>query len=135
MPVAVDASVALAWLLNEPNGTIADTAIKEGIVSGLAAPELFWIEVANVLGVHVRRRRLPPSERDAALNDLQSLQIVQHQSAEKLSDLVALSDRHSLTAYDAAYLELAVRLGAPLATLDGDLAAAARAEVLRVIGA
>ncbi len=132
MSLVIDASIALAWLLNEPHRALADTVIEDGLNTGLTAPELFWIEVANVLGQHVRRRRMTASERDEALADLRSLGIVQQQSAERLSHLVALSDRHGLTAYDAAYLELAVREGAALATLDRALAAAAKAEGLQV---
>lgn len=131
----IDASIALAWLLNEPHRVAAEAAIGEGVAGGLAAPELFWIEVANVLGLQVRRRKLQKSERDEALVDLQSLEIAKHQSAERLSDIVSLSDRHNLTTYDATYLELALRLGAALATLDKDLAAAAKSEGLSVVSA
>jgi len=135
MALVIDASIALAWLLNEPNRRMADEAIEAGLAAGLATPELFWIEVADVLGQRIRRGALAAAQRDEALADLRSVGIVQHQSAEKLTQIVALSDRHGLTAYDAAYLELAMRLGAALTTLDRDLVAAARAEGLEVMTA
>ncbi|CAN5348933.1 hypothetical protein BH09SUM1_BH09SUM1_33770 [soil metagenome] len=72
------------------------------------------------------------SEIISDLSDLdlqQDLQFGHH----VLSETLALADKHNLTVYDACYLELAKRLRLPLATLDGDLAAAALAESLTVI--
>ena len=132
MAMVLDASIALAWLFREEHCGLADQVIRDGLTSECAAPALFWLETANVLHVRLRRNKLSLEDRDAALRDLWDLTIASDTEAGRLPDIVALSDRHSLTVYDAAYLELAKRLGGTLATLDAKLAAAGRAEGLDV---
>jgi len=77
----------------------------------------------------VRRRRIDADFRDAALRDLATLPVIldDHTSRRAWHDTLRLADLHGLTVYDAAYLELAQRLGLPLATLDQALRSAARA--------
>ena len=84
-----------------------------------------------------RRGRLPPSEITAALADFSAMPIdLDRQSiAGACSSSLTFAERHRLTVYDAAYLELAIRLGLRLATLDGELARAAKSEGVEVIGA
>ena len=132
MAIVLDASIAVAWLLREAHRDLADEAIREGLQSECAVPELFWLETANVLHVRRQRKLISVEDRDAALRDLRDLTIVTHTQSGHLPRIVALSDRHGLTTYDAAYLELAARLGWTLATLDAKLATAARAEGLDV---
>lgn len=80
-----------------------------------------------------RRRRLEPSQTAEILARLARLPIVLDH--EPIGDAVlALARAHRLTFYDAAYLELALRRDAPLATLDRQLAAAARAAAVRLLG-
>ena len=93
-------------------------------------PLLWWFEVRNVLVINERRGRIDPPGSAAFLADLETLPI----SFDRQSDsatVLALAREHRLTVYDAAYLELARRLEAPLATLDRRLAAAARAAGVR----
>lgn len=93
-------------------------------------PNLWHLEVANTVLVGERRKRpttMPPA---AFLAHLGTLPIaVDPRTADRAwSDTIDLARRHNLTEYDAAYLELAVRLGrVPLATLDKQLLAAAPA--------
>jgi predicted nucleic acid-binding protein len=85
----------------------------------------------------VRRKRHDANFRDATLADLVQLPIqvdgdTDHQA---WGETLRLVERHQLTLYDAAYLELALRRNLPLATLDDDLRGAARAEKVRLLGA
>jgi predicted nucleic acid-binding protein len=89
--------------------------------------------VRNALLMNERRGRLEPSQTAEILARLARLPIVLDH--EPVSDAVlALARAHRLTVYDAAYLELAYRLDLTLATLDRQLAAAARATAVRLLG-
>ena len=116
---------------------LADRAMAEVTTTGADVPPLFLIEVANVLLMSARRRRIPDSAVAAGLADLRrmDLRLDLGSAGETLAETVALADAHQLTAYDAAYLELARRLNAPLATLDQPLANAARAVGIRLFTA
>ena len=80
-----------------------------------------------------RRGRLAAADVDEALIRLAALPIAVRDGGDD-RQVVNLARKYALTAYDAAYLELALREGAPLATLDKRLAEAARAEKARLIG-
>ena len=89
-------------------------------------PAVWWFEVRNLLLTGERVGRMDPIGTAAFLADLEALSLRIDRAPE--SDVVlALARTHRLTIYDAAYLELAGRIGAPLATLDRQLARAARA--------
>ena len=95
-------------------------------------PALWWFEVRNILIVNERRGRIEPVDSDVFLDDLARLPIrIESHTSERL--VVALARKHRLTAYDAAYLALAVRLTAPIATLDRALADATHAEGLELV--
>jgi predicted nucleic acid-binding protein len=96
-------------------------------------PVLWWFEVRNVLVVNERRGRIDPTGSAAFLADLERLPInFDRQFANEA--VLALARAHRLTFYDAAYLELALRADAPLATLDQQLARAARAARVPLLG-
>ena len=82
-----------------------------------------------------RRGRLNAVEMDDRLVDLGSLDIAEDRLSLNLflPEVLRISQQHRLTAYDAAYLELALRRRLPLATLDKDLASAARAEAVPLL--
>jgi predicted nucleic acid-binding protein len=127
MSVALDASVTLAWLFGDEVSPEV-RRVFEGIAErGAVVPSLWSLEVANSLTMAVRRKRIDAEFRQAALRDLAALDITTDQltATQAWSDTLALADQYRLTVYDAAYLELASRRGLPLATLDGDLRAAA----------
>lgn len=125
----IDASLALAWLFNEERASEADTLLALAAADGIAVPPLFWLEVANALRTRIRRGVINEAFRDGGLARVRALGAVTATTsdvAEQLLDrTIILSDRHGLTVYDAAYLELALRLGAPLRTFDEALARAA----------
>ena len=123
----LDSSAALAWVLPDEEG--ADALLDAVAEAGAAVPPLWPFEVANVLLLLERRGRLAPAARAQALRDLRGLPIrIDPESCERTwTDTITLAAAHKLTVYDASYLELAHRLGLPLATLDAELRAAAGA--------
>ena len=96
------------------------------------APALWPLEIRNILVVNERRGRIDGADADAFLRDLDRLPIrVRHDT--DMRAVLLLARKHQLTAYDAAYLDLAVRTSAALATLDGTLARAAGEEGVQLI--
>jgi len=123
----LDNSVALAWCF-EDEQTPAIMALLDRVAeNGAIAPLLWPLEAMNGLLVAERRRRLDRPRRIRLAAFLRDLPIVLDPgTAEQAWDAIAgLADRHALTTYDAAYLELAQRRDFPLATLDRALRTAA----------
>jgi len=125
----IDASVALAWGLRDEASEYSDRMLERLDKSKGWAPDLWPHEVANGLTMAERRSRITPLERAQFVDDLLKLpiEIVAASPRIVLETQAALADRYQLSAYDAAYLDLALRLGLPLATQDKKLAAAAGA--------
>ena len=137
MSFVLDNSIALAWCF-EDEQTDAVIALLDRISDqGAFAPQLWPIEALNGLLVAERRRRIDgPTARGLAMF-LRSLPItIDDQTAARVWVQTAeLAERFGLTAYDAAYLELASRLGLPLATRDKALRAAAKAVAVPLLPA
>jgi len=135
MSLVLDCSIALAWIYadetTEPVRQVFD-AVSEG---GAWVPGLWRLEVANVLEMGVRRKRHDAAFRDSTLADLAQLPIQPDTETDRQAwdATLRLAERHQLTLYDAAYLELALRRNLPLATLDDDLRRAAKAEKVKVL--
>jgi predicted nucleic acid-binding protein len=125
----LDGSVTLAWLFHDEQDPYADAIIAKLPNLEMLVPRLWHLEVANVLLVGERRRRCSQADTTQWLSYLGGLPIVVdgQTEARAWSDTVSLARQHGLTAYDAAYLELALREGVSLATLDDPLKAAAQA--------
>lgn len=129
MNFVLDASVALLWLAPETNPTgiayaaATLTALKQ---SHAVVPSLLALEVANVVAKLESRGAVTDAEsqRYSALLSRLHLTIDQATAEHALGATLNLARRYKLSAYDAAYLELALRTGLPLATLDTDLAKA-----------
>lgn len=131
MTVVVDASIVAAAVLPDEAAAEADQVL-ELLASGAAiAPSLFWHEIRNLCWQAERRHRIHPGEADELLRDLR---LAPPLTAEDRGDDVTLrlARAHGLTAYDAAYAALAVDTGAPLATLDKALRAAAATGAFRL---
>ncbi|HEX8262297.1 MAG TPA: type II toxin-antitoxin system VapC family toxin [Allosphingosinicella sp.] len=126
MPFVLDASLALSWHFEDenPDLSVPERAFREGV----AVPQHFFLEIANGLLRGERRLRTAPEGTDTFLARLADLKATIDPTAPELvvSVLVPLSRDHRLSIYDAAYLELAGRLGLDLATCDSSLAEAAR---------
>src|SRR5207249_3195629 len=99
-------------------------------------PSHFGIEVARTLRNQERRGLITPEIVDNALTHLRELSLKQDVGATiaELATIVALARRHTLRVVDAGYLELALRLGLPLATRDMSLARAAGAAGVPLFG-
>lgn len=133
MPFVVDASVAACWLLPDEGNRRADAAFARFPGDTAIAPSLWWFEMRNIFVSNERRGRIDSARTSRALALLNGLPIrLDHQPDDAV--LMALARIHQLTAYDAAYLELALRENVPLATLDDALLRAARAEGVALIG-
>lgn len=137
MSVVIDSSITLSWYFEDEITDAADAVLSRIGDEGAVAPSLWRFEVANGLLVAVRRKRISAAFRDQVLARLAQLDIVADPESDvhAWSASIRLSERHNLTVYDAAYLELAQRRRLDLATLDAALARAARAEAVPVIGA
>jgi len=125
--LVLDSSIALSWCLPDENAT--EQIQHQVATSGAIAPAHWPLEIANALLMAERRQRIDAGFRNAALRDLASLPIAldAETSARAWDETLSLAETYRLTAYDAAYLELAQRLALPLATLDAELRVAAQA--------
>lgn len=133
----LDASVVPTWCFPHETSQKA-AAISERIAAGdrVAVPGFWRHEILNALLVGERRKRLTRDLSEAFLDDLNRLPVdvdEQATSAIVFNVTQALCRKHGLTAYDAAYLELAMRGGHPLATVDDDMHKAAIAENVSLI--
>lgn len=136
MSLVLDCSVTLAWLLPDEHARPAQAVLDRIAVSRAWVPELWRLEVANSLQMAVKRGRIDAAFRDASLADLSllNIQIDPDTSSFAWNDTLHLAETHALTLYDAAYLELAQRLGLPLASRDRDLRKAASACKIPLLG-
>jgi predicted nucleic acid-binding protein len=127
--IVIDASVVLTWCFPDENAPLAQhvaTLFKRG---GTAIAPSFWPhEVLNALLVGEKRKRISKELVRSFLDDLGTLPIALEQfpSGIVFGRIQRLGREHGLTAYDAAYLDLALHDGLPLATLDEDLARACK---------
>jgi predicted nucleic acid-binding protein len=133
MVFVVDTSVTLNWYFADEIAPEADAAFASIGTRDAVVPVLWWFEVRNALVMNERRGRLDVSRTVEILAHLETLPI-RADSAQDSETILALARVHRLTVYDAAYLELARRLDAPLATLDQALATAARAAAVPLLG-
>ncbi len=139
MTLVLDASMALSWLLKRRDAAEAEQS-RQGLdavrASGAVVPALWYAELANALLLAERQRVIAAGEAGEFLGGLSDWAIVQDPAAPLLTQpqMIHLGRVYGLTAYDATYLELAMRRGAVLATFDRKLAVAARAAGVRVFG-
>lgn len=134
MPLIVDSSFMLALLLPEEHSDFAAARLDDVRELERQAPTLIVWEVANALWRKVRQGLLSGDERRGMLDAFQGFRVVlDSPTPDVILALSAFADIHGLSAYDAAYLEMALRLDAPLATLDKPLTEAAKAEGLVVL--
>ena len=136
MSFVVDSSIALTWCFEDEATQAADALLIRLTNDGAHAPSLWPLEVLNALVMAQRRGRLTAAARQERIALLHALPIILDtetcEQAWTITNLLA--ERHSLTLYDAAYLELAQRLNLPLATLDTDLRTAAKALGVPLLG-
>ena len=132
----VDASVALAWCFKDEATQQTRELLRRAARETLAAPTIFFLEVANTLVVAKRKGRI--DERDAiefvgTICDL-DWQIDPVTANGAFNELLPLAVEHKLTVYDASYLLLAMQEDLPLATLDTKLRVAAKSAGVELLG-
>ena len=129
MSFVLDNSVALAWCFQDEQTEEIMALLDRAALEGAWAPQLFPVEAVNGLLTAERRGRIDAAQRWRLLGFLSDLPIeIDSETAAKVWTTTArLAETHALTAYDATYLELAMRLNLPLATSDRRMIAAAKA--------
>jgi predicted nucleic acid-binding protein len=130
----IDASIVAAFAFGENDDPRVMSAIERLGESDALAPTLFFYELRNVLIVGERSGRSTPQKSADFLRELAALPLKIVAPPDD-SALMALARARNLTVYDAAYLDLAIREGLPLATLDRDLERAAIAEKVALFNA
>ncbi len=132
--IIVDASVTLAWCLEDENSGFADHVLDRVVAEGAAAPAHWPLEVANGLLSAERHGRLTVDEtaRARQLIDALDIEVVPVELPTATGTVLDTAREFALTAYDAAYLDLARFRGIPLATIDEPLIAATKSAGVQV---
>ncbi len=119
-PFVLDCSVAMAWCFEDEAAGYADRVLKKLATREAVVPAIWPLEVANVLLVGERRKRLTKADSSRFLELLQGLPIaIDLQAASRaFGDIMSVARSLTISAYDASYVELAMRVGLHLATLD-----------------
>lgn len=136
MAFVADASMALAWHFWDERTEVTDAVFARTLEEAIVVPAHWRLELANGILVGERRRRMPAED---ALHLVSRLATMTIETDDLDPDnafevILPLAREHELKVYDAVYLELAMRRQLPLATLDKDLAAAAKVRAVQVIG-
>lgn len=123
----LDCSVSISWIFPDEHSDYAEEVLRLLESQQAIVPSIWFLEMANVLLVGERRKRITQTQTTQALSLLNALDILVDNRTENqaFSETLALGRKQGLAAYDSAYLELAMRLQIPLATLDERLAVAA----------
>jgi predicted nucleic acid-binding protein len=127
MGFIVDASVGAGWIIKNQVSEYSEAAKRALLTDPVVAPALWWIEMTNLLRTGCRRRTITIVEAHGFIKTLEALPIRIEPLECHASELLGLALRHDLGAYDATYLDLALRLQLPLATQDAALREAALA--------
>ncbi len=136
----LDALLAAAWCFEDETSAYTESVLDR-LTDGdeASVPPLWPYEVANSLAVSERRKRTTPAKVAAFLGCLAKLPISIDSTGPShigraFDQVLPLAHRYGVSVYDAAYLELAARLGLPLATLDHRLRKAAEAAGIELAG-
>lgn len=130
--LVIDASIAASWVLEDESDPRAESVQAEVERNGCLVPQHWHLEIHNTLIMAERRRRITRQAADLGLDFLKSMPIITD-SEHDLDAALALARSHELSFYDAMYVELALRRGASLATLDGPLRRASIAEGVSLV--
>ena len=121
--IVIDASVALAWCFPDEGSDYSDSVLLAVENQTVIVPAIWAVEIANALLVGERRKRIRQPEVRRFTDLMNGLSVVEDGQpfADTVSNILPLAREYDLSAYDAAYLDVAVRHEIPLATLDGKL--------------
>lgn len=129
MDFVIDNSVVMTWCFEDEANGYADDVLDSMNSMTAVVPAIWPLEVGNVLLVAERKKRLTAGDSSRFLALLSDLPIVVEQETQErmLKEIFAMARNSNLSSYDASYLDLAVRKGLPLASLDKNLIKAAKA--------
>ncbi len=132
----IDASIAMAWCFDDEATPATRRLLDRMSEEAAVVPGLWYLEVANLLALAERKRRISAAQVQEYVSLIESfdLEVDDQLSGRAFTHLLPLCRNQELTSYDAVYLELALRRRLPLCTLDNGLRAAARALGCRVLG-
>jgi predicted nucleic acid-binding protein len=132
--IVIDASVALAWCFPDEASDYADGVLLALEGRTALVPPIWSVEISNALLVGERRKRIRHPEARRFVELLKGLSILEDAQpfADRVTNILPLARGYDLSAYDAAYLDVAVRQGVPLATLDAALQKAGRAAGINI---
>jgi predicted nucleic acid-binding protein len=135
--IVADASLMTAWLLNETDVVVGEDVYNLLAEDTLLVPAHWPVEIGNALGVNLRRGRITPQLLFAIAERLKKFVIAIKPPVlpSEIAALVSFATDHRLTACDACYVQLAAQNRAALATLDGDMRAAAESLNIDVLPA
>ena len=136
MDWVLDASIALAWALPDEASDQADRFLSRITAKDvLWVPSLWWYEVANALVVAERRKRLTEADGIHLIDLYRALPIKTDMvsGTAVIEQLRTLARQYNLSAYDVAYLELALRKGLGLATADLNLQSASKKAGVKIL--
>jgi predicted nucleic acid-binding protein len=124
----IDNSVVMSWCFKDETNHYADAVLDRLLESTAFVPSIWPLEVVNVLLVAERKKRLSEADSVRFIALLSQLPIVvEYDRTERvMKDLLALARTNSLSSYDACYLDLSMRKGISIATLDTQLKKAAQ---------
>jgi len=136
MSFVLDASMTMSWCFADESTPFGRQVLTELFDSYAVVPALWPFEIANVLAINEKRGRITEAISQEFLQTLSGLDIRIDNFSRTVDGmtLLPLVRRYGLSAYDAAYLELAKRLGLPLASFDNELIAAASREGVALVG-
>ncbi|MBI4275381.1 MAG: type II toxin-antitoxin system VapC family toxin [Rhizobiales bacterium] len=126
--IVLDASIMVAWLLNEPAQASRPQLTSILSQETMLVPAHWSAEIGNALLVNCRRGRITMSEIQIMLEDLATFAISPQPAieTEHFGSIIRFAENHGLTFYDAIYVKLADETGSSLATLDDDMRVAAK---------
>ncbi len=131
MPFVADNSIVVAWFVESQASPKTRALLDRAATEDVHVPSIWRAEFAAALLALSHNRRLPPARIPAILEEIDRLDFVHDSSPPSTRALIDVARRYALNAYDACYLELALRLRFPLAARDAPLRGAAdRAGVL-----
>jgi len=123
----VDNSVVMSWCFKDQAHPYADSILERLTEAVAYVPSVWPLEVVNLLLAAEHKKCISEADSVRFISLLSQLPIfVEYESPEMaMKDLLGLARAHNLSSYDASYLDLAMRKGLPLATLDKNLRKAA----------
>ena len=133
MPFVIDNSVVCGWFLASQSTDYTEAIARRLLDDGAIAPGLWPLELANVLRTACKRGAMIASQAREVAEQIAVLPIAVNARPPTIQAVLSLALRYDLSSYDAAYLELALRLQMPIATQDAALAEAAMAAGVGVV--